>query len=64
MGSSFFWDFTQRRLMFIDISGQTIGPVFKGQAVQEDCDKDLGQSVKRKGGDCSQQGTRLRKARC
>ena len=37
MGSSFFWNVTQRRLVFIDVSGHTIGPVFKGQVVQEDC---------------------------
>ena len=49
MGSSFFWDVTQHRLTFIDVSGQIIGSVFKGQAVQEDCGKDLGQMLTGRG---------------
>jgi hypothetical protein len=35
MKSSPFGDVTQRRLVIIDVSGQLIGPVFKGQTVQE-----------------------------
>jgi hypothetical protein len=32
-GSSIFWDVTQRRLqLFIDVEGQPIGPIYKGQA--------------------------------
>jgi hypothetical protein len=34
--SSLFWEGTQRSLVVIDVSGQPIGPVFKGQAVQGD----------------------------
>jgi hypothetical protein len=34
-GSSLFSDVTQRRLLVTDLSGQPIGPVFMGQAVQE-----------------------------
>ena len=64
MESSLYWDFTQRRLRFIDVSGPTIGPVFKGQAVQEDCGKDLDQRVNRNGRHCGLQRTRLRKVRC
>jgi hypothetical protein len=30
-----FWDVTQRKLVVTDISGQPIGPVFKGQTAQE-----------------------------
>jgi hypothetical protein len=36
MRSSLFWDVTQRRLIVADVSGQPIGPIFNGQAVQED----------------------------
>jgi len=32
---SFFWDITQQsRLLFTDISGQPVSPIFKGHAVQ------------------------------
>jgi hypothetical protein len=34
--SSRFCDVTQRRLVVTDVSGQPIGPILKGQAVQED----------------------------
>ena len=34
MRSSLFWDITKRRLIFIDISGQPIGPAIQYQAVQ------------------------------
>jgi len=30
--SLFFWDVKQRRLVVTDVSGQRIGPIFKGQA--------------------------------
>jgi hypothetical protein len=29
MRSSLFWDATQRRLVVTDVSGQTIGPIYK-----------------------------------
>ena len=35
MKYSLFWDVTQRRLVVIDVSGQSVGPIFKGQAVQD-----------------------------
>ena len=31
-----FWDVTQRRLIVTDVSGQRIGPIFKGQTVPEE----------------------------
>jgi hypothetical protein len=31
MKSSLFWDVTQRLLVVTDVSGQPIGPIFKGQ---------------------------------
>ena len=38
MISGLFKDFTQCRVYFItDVSGQPIGPLFKGQAVQKEC---------------------------
>jgi hypothetical protein len=33
---SFFCDVTQPRLIVTDVSEQPIGPIFKGQAVQEE----------------------------
>jgi hypothetical protein len=33
--SSLFLDVTQRWMVVADVSGQTIGPIFKGQAVQD-----------------------------
>ena len=30
MRSSLFWDVTQRKLLLTDVSGQPVGPVFKG----------------------------------
>jgi len=30
-----FWNVTQRRLVVTDVWGQTTGPLFKGQGVQE-----------------------------
>jgi hypothetical protein len=36
MRSSLIWDVTQRRVIFTDVSGKPIGPIFKGKAVQED----------------------------
>ena len=33
--SSLFWDVMQQRLVVMDILGQPITPIFKGQAVQE-----------------------------
>ena len=33
---SLFWDVTQRRMVVTDVTGQHIGPIFKGKAVQED----------------------------
>jgi len=33
MKSATFWDFTHRRMVITDVSGQSIRPVFKGQAV-------------------------------
>ena len=41
---SLFWDVTQRRLVITDVSGQSLCPVFKGQAIHEeflDCFKDF-----------------------
>jgi len=32
---SLFWKFTQRRYAVTDVLGQTIVPIFKGEAVQE-----------------------------
>jgi hypothetical protein len=32
--SSLFWVVTQRRSVVTDVSGQRIGPIFKGQVVQ------------------------------
>ena len=32
MGSSLFWDIMHRRLVITDVSGQPLGPIFKGQA--------------------------------
>ena len=32
--SSLFWNVTQHRLVFTDVSGQPIGPIFKGQAIR------------------------------
>ena len=37
MGSSVFWDFTQSILVVTDVSGQAIGPIFKGQAFFLEC---------------------------
>ena len=37
MRSSFFWDIIQLRLLVTDVLGKPLGPIFKGQAVQEDC---------------------------
>jgi len=35
MISSFFWDITQKsRLLFTDILGQPVSPIFKGHTVQ------------------------------
>jgi len=36
--SSLVLDVRQRRLVRTDVSGQHVGPIFKGQAVQEDLD--------------------------
>jgi hypothetical protein len=36
-----FLDFTQRRMEVPDVSGQPIGPIFRGQAVQEKCREQL-----------------------
>jgi len=33
--SSVFWDVAKRRLLALDISLQRIGPIFKGEAVQD-----------------------------
>ena len=33
---SLFWNVIRRTLVFSDVSGQNIGPIFKGQAVQEE----------------------------
>ena len=34
---AFFWDITQRRVViFTDVSGQPIGPIFKDQEIQEE----------------------------
>ena len=33
MPFALFWDFTQRRNILTDVSGQPIGPIFKDQAV-------------------------------
>jgi hypothetical protein len=35
MRSSLFWDVTQHKLVVTDVSGQPVGPVFRGQVVQE-----------------------------
>ena len=35
--SSLLWDVTQRRLVVTDVSVQPTDPIFKGQAVQEEC---------------------------
>jgi hypothetical protein len=35
MRLSLFWDVTQRKLVLTDVSEQPIGPIFKGQAVEE-----------------------------
>jgi hypothetical protein len=35
LASSLFLDVIQRRLLVIDVSGQSNGPVFKGQGVEE-----------------------------
>jgi hypothetical protein len=37
MRSSFFWDVTHRTLVVTVVSEQLIDPIFKGQAVQDDC---------------------------
>jgi hypothetical protein len=34
--SSPIWDVTQRRLLLTDVSGRSINPIFKEQAVQEE----------------------------
>ena len=36
MSSSLFRDITQHRLVVTDVSGQPIGPIFNGKAVQEE----------------------------
>jgi hypothetical protein len=36
MRHSLFRDVTQRRLVVTDVSVQPIGPIFKGQAIQEE----------------------------
>jgi len=36
MRSSFFWDVTQLWLVITDVSGQPVGPIFNGQATQEE----------------------------
>jgi hypothetical protein len=37
MKYAFFWGVTQHRVViFTDVSGQRIGPIFKGQEVQEE----------------------------
>ena len=36
MKSLLFWEVTQRWLDVADVLGQLIGPIFKGQAVQEE----------------------------
>jgi hypothetical protein len=36
MISAFFGEFTQRTLLGADVSGQPIGPIFKGEAVQQE----------------------------
>ena len=41
MGPSLFRDVTRRRLVVTEVSGQPIGPIFKGQAVQEECREHL-----------------------
>jgi len=33
MRSALFWGFTQRTVVRTDVSGQPIGPIFKGQTV-------------------------------
>jgi len=38
--SSLFWDVTQRRLVVTDVSGQPIGRVLEGEAVQLEFLKD------------------------
>jgi hypothetical protein len=35
MRSSLFWDITQHKLVVTNVLGQPVGPIFKGQAVQE-----------------------------
>ena len=37
MRSSVFWHVMQPRLVVTDVSGQSVGSILKGQAVQEDC---------------------------
>jgi len=36
MRSAFFWEFTLHTLLVADVSGQPIGPIFKGQTVQQE----------------------------
>jgi hypothetical protein len=36
MRSWLFWDVTQCILIVTDVSGQAVGPIFKGQAILED----------------------------
>jgi len=38
MRSSLFLDVRRRRLVHTDVAGQCVGPIFKGQAVQEGLD--------------------------
>jgi hypothetical protein len=35
--STLLWDVMQRRFVVADVSGQPIGPMFDGQAVQDAC---------------------------
>jgi len=39
------WDITQRIFVYTDVSGQPIGPIFKGQEVQEESLDSLSRNV-------------------
>jgi hypothetical protein len=45
MRSGIFWDVTRQILVFSDVSGQSIGPILKNQAVQEDGNDRLSRNV-------------------
>ena len=45
MKSALLWDFPQYKRVVTDVSSQPIGPIFEGQAVQEECREYLGMQL-------------------